>query len=113
MDINEQALVLLQSRPITTLSTDKTEDKRGWYLSLHRSFENLKELRRKIEEELIPGMIAAAERLGLKNLRKMSDQALADEIRERLEINQQVGQHILGGFYPLCPRRAAVRAGIQ
>ena len=51
------SLVLLQSRPITTLSSGKPEDKRSWYLSLHRSFDNLKNLRRKIEEELIPAMI--------------------------------------------------------
>jgi len=47
-------LVILQSRPITTLSNGKSEDNRGWYLSLHRSFENLKSLREKIETELIP-----------------------------------------------------------
>ena len=82
-------LVLLQSRPITTLRSDKPQDERGWYLSLHRSFDNLKELRRKIEEELIPGMIAAAEDLGARNLKKMSGQALADEIRKRLEINNK------------------------
>ncbi len=85
----KDVLILLQSRPITTLRSDNSQDKRGWYLSLHRSFDNLKELRRKIEEELIPGMIAAAESLGVKNLKKMSDQALADEIRERLKINHK------------------------
>ena len=83
------ALVLLQSRPITTLSSENPDDKRGWYLSLHRSFDNLKELRRKIEEKLIPGMIAAAENLNIENLQKMSDQVLAYEIRKRLEINRK------------------------
>ena len=83
------SLILLQSRPITTLSSEKPEDKRGWYLSLHRSFDNLKELRRKIEEELIPGMIAAAENLGAKNLLKLSDKALASEIKQRWEINHK------------------------
>ena len=82
-------LILLQSRPITTLSSDKPKDDRGWYLSLHRSFDNLKELRRKIEEKLIPGMIAEAERLGAKDLKSLSNQVLADEIRERLEINHK------------------------
>jgi pyruvate,water dikinase len=85
----KDAMFLLQSRPITTLSSGKPEDKRGWYLSLHRSFDNLKDLRRKIEKELIPGMIAEAESLGAKKLKNMSDQALADEIRERLEINHK------------------------
>ncbi len=82
-------LILLQSRPITTLSSDKSKDKRGWYLSLHRSFDNLKDLRCKIEKELIPAMIAEAERLSAISLINMSDQILADEIRKRLEINHK------------------------
>ncbi len=82
-------LILLQSRPITTLRSDESKDKRGWYLSLHRSFDNLKDLRRKIEEELIPAMIAEAERLSAISLINMSDQVLADEIRKRLEINHK------------------------
>ena len=80
-------LILLQSRPITTLRSDKSGDQRGWYLSLHRSFDNLKDLRQKIENELIPGMIAAAEGLNQVDLTGLSDQALALEIRERWAIN--------------------------
>jgi len=83
----DQSLVVLQSRPITALSTAKTEDNRGWYLSLHRSFENLKSLRKKIEQELIPGMIAAAEELAAADLSLLSDQSLAEEIKRRWEIN--------------------------
>jgi len=86
---DKAALVLLQSRPITTLSSDKPEDNRGWYLSLHRSFDNLKDLRHKIEKELIPGMIAEAENLNAISLINMSDQVLVDEIRKRLEINHK------------------------
>ena len=85
----KDALVLLQSRPITTLRTDKPQDQRSWYLSLHRSFDNLKNLRRKIEEELIPGMISAAESLNTKDPAKLADQALAAEIRQRWEINHK------------------------
>jgi rifampicin phosphotransferase len=86
---DRDTLVLLQSRPITTLRSQKPKDERVWYLSLHRSFENLKKLRRKIEEELIPGMVSAAEGLIGTDLVKLSDQALAVEIRERREINQR------------------------
>jgi pyruvate,water dikinase len=86
---DRDSLVLLQSRPITTLSSDKSQDQRSWYLSLHRSFDNLKNLRSKIEEELIPGMISVAESLSAKDLIKLSDQALAAEIRRRWEINQK------------------------
>jgi pyruvate,water dikinase len=84
-----ESLVLLQSRPITTLRTHKPEDQRSWYLSLHRSFDNLKNLRRKIEDELIPGMISVAENLSAKDPAKMADQVLAAEIRQRWEINHK------------------------
>jgi pyruvate,water dikinase len=87
--IKKDSLVLLQSRPITTLPTEKPGDKRSWYLSLHRSFENLKEIRKKIEDELIPAMIAVAKTLSALDLKKLSDQALAAEIKHRWEINHQ------------------------
>jgi len=86
---DRDSLVLLQSRPITTLRSDKPEDRRGWYLSLHRSFENLKNLRLKIEDELIPGMIAAAESLSAIDPSGLSDQDLAAEIKKRWETNHK------------------------
>jgi len=82
-------LVVLQSRPITTLSPQKNGDKRSWYLSLHRSFENLKLLRQKIEHELIPAMITAADELACQELTELSDQELAGEINRRWKINQK------------------------
>jgi phosphoenolpyruvate synthase/pyruvate phosphate dikinase len=83
------SLVLLQSRPITTLGSGKPQDERGWYLSLHRSFDNLKSLRRKIEDELIPGMIAVAESLSAIDPVGLPDPELAAEIRNRWEINHK------------------------
>jgi pyruvate,water dikinase len=85
----DQALIVLQSRPITTLATGQTEDKRGWYLSLHRSFENLKSMRNKIESELIPEMIAVAEELSAADLTLLSDRSLTKEIKRRWEINHK------------------------
>ena len=86
---DQNSLVLLQSRPITTLRSADKKDERGWYLSLHRSFDNLKELRRKIEDKLIPGMIAAAESLSAVDPADLSDQGLAAEIKKRWEINHK------------------------
>ncbi len=86
---DKNSLVLLQSRPITTLRSDKPKDERGWYLSLHRSFDNLKTLRRKIEDELVPGMIAVAESLGAIDPAGLADQGLAAEIKKRWEINHK------------------------
>ncbi|MGD8304292.1 MAG: PEP-utilizing enzyme, partial [Desulfobacterales bacterium] len=85
----QRDLVVLQSRPITTLSPQQTEDGRSWYLSLHRSFENLKQLRQKIENELIPAMISAADELARKELTALSDEDLAAEINHRWETNQK------------------------
>ena len=58
--IQGSKLWLLQSRPLTTAANGEKDDKRPWYLSLKRSFDNLRALRRRIEEEIFPAMIAAA-----------------------------------------------------
>ena len=80
-------LYLLQSRPVTTRTPASEGDQRAWYLSLHRSFESLRELRKKIEGQQIPAMIRAAEELSKIDLDRLSDRELALEIRRRWEIN--------------------------
>jgi rifampicin phosphotransferase len=79
-------LYILQSRPITTISSEGGEDKRPWYLSLRRSFDSLKNLRSKIEGDLIPAMIEDAARLSRLDLIELSDHQLVEEIRRRKEI---------------------------
>jgi pyruvate,water dikinase len=79
----------LQSRPITTDLVSKQDDQRPWYLSLHRSFENLKALRTKIEGELIPAMEREAHELARLDLGSLSNTELADEIDRRRRIHQQ------------------------
>jgi phosphohistidine swiveling domain-containing protein len=74
----------LQARPITTRSAS-SEDQRPWYLSLHRSFDNLKGLRTTIERELIPRMEKEAHEMSLMDLSQLSDSALVKEIRRRRE----------------------------
>jgi pyruvate,water dikinase len=81
-------LVLLQARPITALSQAADGDQRAWYLSLHRSLDNLLDLRRRIEEVLIPKMRATADQLAAIRHGDFSDADLAAEIRRRWEINQ-------------------------
>jgi rifampicin phosphotransferase len=80
-------LFALQSRPITALQGERpdprAEDKRPWYRSLTRSFENLKELREKIENEILPGMDAAAQEMAGRALDAMPESDLADEIDRR------------------------------
>ncbi len=86
--IKNDRLYVLQSRSITTLSPGETQDKRAWYLSLHRSTENLKALRTTIEETLIPEMIKTAKDLVEQDITVLSDQELADEVRQRRQVNQ-------------------------
>ena len=83
-----EELFTLQSRPITTLKDDSS-DQRVWYRSLVRSFENLKELRQKIATELIPEMIEASDSIVDTNLDKMRDAELADEILRRNQTVQK------------------------
>jgi pyruvate,water dikinase len=86
---SENKLYVLQSRPITTGTSNKSGDNRSWYLSLHRSFENLKTLRKKIEQEFIPAMISEANDLLEIDLEILSDGDLAAEIKKRWEINHK------------------------
>lgn len=79
-------LIILQSRPITSTGFKKTDDKRTWYLTLHRSYENLKKLYHKIENHLIPEMILEANRLGQVNFQTMTTKSLCHEIEQRQKI---------------------------
>ena len=85
--IRNRQIFLLQTRPVSTLSDDNPKDQRQWYLSLHRSYENLVALREKIEKNLIPEMIRTAETLSQKDLFSLSDRDLTAEIEKRWEIN--------------------------
>lgn len=79
-------LIILQSRPITSAGFKESDDKRTWYLTLHRSYENLKKLYIKIEQHLIPQMIAEAKRLGQINFQTMTTIQLCREIEQRQKI---------------------------
>lgn len=76
-------LQLLQSRPITTATSISSEDSRPWYLSLHRSLENLARLRRDIETEYIPEMISVAKTLADQDLEALNTEALVVAIGAR------------------------------
>jgi pyruvate,water dikinase len=93
-------LLLLQSRPVTTRTQAEAGDQRAWYLSLHRSFDNLKALHRKVEHELIPGMIREADALAGIDLAALSDADLVGEIRRRWEINDRWVKVYWADFIP-------------
>jgi len=84
--LHEDKIVVLQSRPITTLPRESEKDQRKWYLSLRRSFENLQRLRLRIEEVLIPAMIGEYEAMAGLPLLELSDAELAGEIERRQSV---------------------------
>ncbi|MGB3096559.1 MAG: PEP/pyruvate-binding domain-containing protein, partial [Candidatus Deferrimicrobiaceae bacterium] len=79
----KEVLHVLQSRPVTARSTPDGSDNRSWYLSLKRSFANLKTLRARVEEELLPAMGRDAEALASVDLPALDDGGLGEEIRRR------------------------------
>jgi len=81
-----QILHTLQSRPITAASTSE-EDRRPWYLNLHRSFDNLKSLWTVIENEHIPAMEQEAAHMVGEDLSGITDEELAEIIEERTRVH--------------------------
>ena len=94
-------LYVLQSRPITRSLSEQDDGDREWYLSLSRTFENLKALRRKVEDERLPAMDSEAEALGEQDLSGLSDEELAGEIGRRRSIYQKWKDIYWDEFIPL------------
>jgi pyruvate,water dikinase len=92
-------LTILQARPVTTTATSPG-DRRGWYLSLRRSYDNLLQLRARIEDELIPAMVREADELAEVELSRLADAALADEVRRRVDRNQHWSNVYWADFIP-------------
>ncbi|WP_319371651.1 PEP/pyruvate-binding domain-containing protein [uncultured Ilyobacter sp.] len=94
--IKDKKLYLLQVRPVTTLkkATDgdalwKKDDKRPWYRSLTKSFATLKEMQKRIEVEILPGMEKAAADMKSMDLNSLDNASLSEEIRHRERIYQK------------------------
>ena len=80
---------ILQSRPVTARQDGDSNDKRGWYLSLQRSEDNLKKLRIKIEQVHFPAMKSEAAKLAETDLESLSDKKLAGELEHRLQVKEK------------------------
>ncbi|APH39449.1 PEP/pyruvate-binding domain-containing protein [Methanohalophilus halophilus] len=89
-------LYTLQSRPITNAQNNEKQ----WYISLKRTFENLKQLRNRIEQDLIPAMISEANALSGLNLHKLNNVELATEISRRQGIYQKWDEIYTREFIP-------------
>ncbi len=97
---SKQGLVLLQSRAVTT-AADAGGDKRAWYLSLTRSLHNLRELRQRVERELLPAMDREADQLAEAALFDLEPNELAHEIEHRREIHDRWVEIYWQEFIPL------------
>ncbi|MGZ8191227.1 MAG: PEP/pyruvate-binding domain-containing protein [Methylococcaceae bacterium] len=86
--LSNNQLFILQSRPVTAKKANSAEDKRGWYLSLTRSFDNLQQLHYVIVNKRLPAMASEAKRLDDYDLDQLSDHELASEIDRRRVIYQ-------------------------
>ncbi len=76
------SLKVLQARPITTAATD---DERSWYLTLRPGEARLRELRRRVADELIPELEAEGQALADEPLEQLDDRGLAEAIERRAE----------------------------
>ena len=97
--LRRDELFALQSRPITTL-TGAPGDGRAAYLSLTRSFESLQGLRRRIEEEDIPALVAVADRLAASPIESLDDAGLFAALRERKAAHERGVDTYIADFIP-------------
>ncbi len=81
--IAKGVLHVLQSRPVTARSASDGGDDRAWYLSLKRSFGNLKNLRARVEGELLPAMGREADAMASVDLPALPVSELEEELRKR------------------------------
>ncbi len=94
-------LYVLQSRPITTMAGENKGDKRAWYFTLRRSFDNLKTLRSRVEGELIPAMVDQAKNFAQRNVAELTDAQLAKELSTRQEAQDKWLKIYWDEFIPL------------
>ena len=90
--VEKGTLWILQARTITTINEGvhdkqwKEDDKRPWYLSLTRSYDNLKTLEDTIKDHILPGMDRDAATLHSVDLSVLTTDGVVLEIEKRKAI---------------------------
>jgi rifampicin phosphotransferase len=97
--LRRDELYALQSRPITTLAGG-SGDGRATYLSLRRSFDNLRRLRLRIEDEDLPALVVEADRLSEARLQSLDDDALFAALLERKAAHNRAVDLYVEDFIP-------------
>ena len=95
------ATFVLQSRAITGVKGEGDAENKGWYLSLRRSFENLKALRQRVEQELIPAIDREGRLLAEQDLEQLSDAKLLTEVQRRQDMHGKWLDVYWSDFIPL------------
>ncbi|NIN52854.1 MAG: hypothetical protein GTN80_07175 [Nitrososphaeria archaeon] len=98
--IRKEKIYVVQSRPITS-GKEIRKDERTWYLSIRRSYENLKGLEQKIIKVLIPKIVEEAEDFEKVNLKKLSREELVNEIIRRSSSFDKWKKIYYSDFIPL------------
>ena len=80
-----ERFTVLQARPITTIVMDENKE-REWYLTLTPSFANLKNLAKRVEQDLIPELQMIGKKLSLEEVNTTEKKTLAQIIKDRAEI---------------------------
>lgn len=93
-------VVVLQSRPITATNQTSTSDKRSWYISLTRSYDNLLQLWKTIDEIHLPEMDKESESFSKVVFEKLSDVELVAELKNREAANIKWTQIYWDEFIP-------------
>ena len=83
--VREEALYILQVRPITTAHKIAQVDAQPWFRNLHLSLTNLERLREELEQDILPGMTGDAQQMTAVDLKALDDVALAAEVCRRRE----------------------------
>lgn len=103
--MNSGVLYCLQSRPVTTSidtrDSGQDQDKRPWYLSLHRSFESLQTLGKEIEGDLLPALESLSRKMSETDLSRMDNAGLAREIDQRHAWMRQWRETYHARFIPM------------
>ena len=80
--LKNSELIILQSRPITTV--ENKNDNRKYYSKLQISFKELRKIRSRLEKEILPGMQSVANQWKKEKLEGMNNRQLLDCTEKRM-----------------------------
>jgi phosphoenolpyruvate synthase/pyruvate phosphate dikinase len=107
----EGQVFILQSRPVTAGTGSRKGDQRSWYLSLRKSYENLKAMRMKIEAH--PGDDRGGRDPPEAEPREPCGHRTGCRDRPKETDRREMAGYLLDRVHSVRPRNAALRTGVQ